>query len=86
MLLSAYTNDRNGEQCFQEMFICSEKQARGPVRKEILAAALPLQPSVFVLFVMKNVKRKMNLKLRVAGHVKGIVGLMGNVTWFLLVP
>lgn len=68
------------------MFICSEKQARGPVRKEILAAALPLQPSVFVLFVMKNVKRKMNLKLRVAGHIKGIVGLMGNGTWFLLVP
>lgn len=68
------------------MFICSEKQARGPVRKEILAAALPLQPSVFVLFIMKNVKRKMNLKLCVAGHVKGIVDLMGNVTWFLLVP
>lgn len=56
------------------------------MRKEFLAAAVPLQPSVFVLFIMKNVKRKMNLKLYVAGHDKGIVSLMGNITWFLLVP
>lgn len=58
MLLSPYTNDRNGEQCFQEN-VClfdSEKQVRGPARRELLAAVLPLKPSGFVF--VHNGKRE----------------------------
>lgn len=59
---------------------------RGPIRRELLAAVVPLKPSGFVSFTMKNVKRKMNLKLDVAGHNKGIVSLMANVTCLFLLP
>lgn len=88
MLLPLYTNDRNGEQCFQEnvYLLDSEKQARGPMRREFLATAAPLKPSGFVFFIMKNVKRKTSLKLDVAGHNKGIWSLMANVTCLFLVP
>lgn len=58
---------------------------RVPIRRELLAAVVPLKPSGFVSFIMKNVKRKINLKLDVAGHNKGIVSLMANVTCLFLV-
>lgn len=73
MLLSLYTDDRKGEQCSEEnvYLLDSEKQVRGPTRREFLAAVVPLRLSGFVVFIIKNVKRERSLKLDVAGHDQG---------------
>lgn len=54
MPLSLYINDGNGEQCFQESVwvLDSEKQVRGPTRREFLAAAVPLEPFGFICLVI----------------------------------